>query len=748
MSLLLSGCGGAPQRAAKAPPVVAKPAHAAPKPATPRDRLLAVLHTVKPAGPVLGALDAQARADLDALVKQLTPAQRQAITRRNSPFAAERPLLFLALGGDSPDAWFALATAGRGADELVGMRRRNGRTKIGDLVQVAADVSRRAAALWLQGSSVDVGSKRALTPALCDRIDAVATTLDRLDVRRRAREMAEKLDPSAGTALRVARAAAWQLDVAAARAALGRARTRGAGGDAVEAVQHLIDEAALVKKEKGRKLDVDTTVKVARALLDLSHPEKVDALVAPHRADAASHLGLASVIALATIGNGMCTGVPDGAGDAIVCSAAWHESPAIASVVKLLDTAWKSGKGRDDAAIQTWLGMDYVLPWVYQTIRDSLSRAPDAKAHLATHLAATQRAVKEAAAASHVFDGVVLFVDASAAGLKASEQRKANKGVRLDPADQKDLERRAIALGKQSPGQRFTQAAVLAVAGMLSQQEDIGPLLSLLPDPVQPAYRRVRAVLEAWNAAAHGAAARDRGQKLLSRLIPTTRPHSLARAKTVLLMAELDAARSHSPRAENVLAKIAGQLLSPETPAALRLQAGVDRAGALSRAGRTADARKLLDKLVQAGIPKGTGDAHHLGLLAKAYLLVLRARAAKGDERRKYVDQLSHVFKGSGSGSSRVRLWTEMWQRELDYQMKKEKCGALGACLARAAKQRRIPESEIEARIGSEAARILRRGTLSMGTISIQFSFGRQQGLLPQVHFEPRLLSVELPPAP
>jgi len=745
--LVLGACGGAAPRA-HAPLAAKKPAPTPPKPATPRDRLLAVLHTVKPAGPVLGALDAQARADLEALVKQVSPAQRSQITQSGSLFAAERPLLFLALGGDSPDAYFALATRGRGADELVGMRRRNGKSNVDDLVHVAADVSRRAAAEWLRARIVEVGSRHGLTPALCDQIDAVAVTLDRLDLRRRAREMAEALDPGAGRALRAARAAAWQLDVPAARAALDRARSQGAGGDAAKGVAQLVEEAALAVKAKHEKLDVDTSVKAARALLDLHHAEQVDALLAPHRAQAGSHLALASVLALAATGNGMCQGVPDGAGNALICATAWHQSKDIAKVVGLLDSAWKSGHGRDDAAIQTWLGMGYVLPWVYQTIRDSTSGAADAKQHFQSRLSATEHAVKEAAAASHTFDGLVLFVDASAAGLTASERHKAGERVHLQPAVQKELAGHALALGKRSPQERFTQAAVLAVAGMLSQEQDIGPLLVLLPDPVAPGYRHVRAVLEAWNAAVHGSAAADKGRSLLAGLIPGSQPHSLDRAKTVLLMAELDVQLTHAPRAYNVLSQVAAQLISGQVPPALRLQAGIDRAGALSRVGRTADAEKLLETLIGSGVPKGSGDAHSLALMAKAYLLVLRARAAKGDERRQYVDKLSHVLDGSADTSSRIGLWCDMWQHELAYQMKAEQCGGLKVCLARAAKQRRVPPTEIEARVGPQAAAILRSGTLSMGTLNIQFNFSREAGLAPQVQFEPRLLAAELPPAP
>lgn len=742
---VLAGCGGAPPPAPKAPAAASKRATKAAGPATPRDRLIAVLHTVKSEGPVLGALDARARADLHALMRQVTPAEQSQITRSGSPFAVERPLLFLGLGGDSPDAYYALATTGRGADELVGMRRRSGKSDMDDLVQVAADVSLRAAELWLRNRAVDVASRRALTPGLCDRIDAVAGTLNRLDIRRRAREMAQKLAPSAARELRVARAAAWQLDVPAARAALARARALGADSDSAKAVEHVVDEAALVQRVKGEKPGIDASVKAARALLDLHHAGQIDALVAPYRAQAGSHLGLASVLALAASGNGMCMGVPAGAGNARLCAAAWHDSKKIANAVALLDSAWQSGRGRDDPAIETWLGMGYVLPWVYETIRDAGIDPSTAKQHFKARLAATQNAVKEAAAASHTFDGLVLFVDASAAGLEASKRQKAGKRVHLQKAVREELERRATELGRRSPRQPFTQAAVLAVAGMLSQEQDIGPLLGLLPDPVAPGYRRVRAVLEAWNAAAHGAAGAAKGRSLLAGLIPDTPPRSLERAKTVLLMAELDAALTHAPHAYNVLSQIAAQLTNGQTPAALRLQAGIDHAGALSRASRRADAEKVLSTLLQPGIPKGTGDDHDLALLAKAYLVVLRARAATGNERKQYIDRLSHVFDGEGHVSSRIRLWRDLWQRELVYQSKKRRCGGLKSCLARAEKERSVPQAELEAAMGPEALRILHSGTLTIGSLDIQFNFSRQAGLVPQVEFKPRLLAAELP---
>lgn len=746
--ILVSACGGAPPPV-KAPRAADKPAKAT-APNTPRNRLIAVLHTVQPRGPVLGALDGQARADLDALVKQVSPAQRSTITRSGSPFATERPLLFLALDGDSPDAYYALATQGRGADELVGMRRRNGGADLGDLVQVAAEVSRRAAAQWLRDRAVDAASKRALTPELCDAIDRVASTMNRLDVQRRAREMAEKLDPSAIRQLGVARAAAWQLDVGAARSALAGARTQAVDSASAKAIEQLIDEASLVNKAKGQKLDVDAAVKAARALLDLQHPDRVAALLAPHRAQAGSHLGLASALALASTGTGMCAGIPDGAGNALLCATAWESNKDIASVVELLDSAWKSGKGRDDAAIQTWLGMEYVLPWVYGTIRSSSAGDPNAQAEFQKRLSATQHAVKDAASASHTFDGLVLFVDASAAGFEASAHKKPGERIRLDAAVQKDLEQRALALGKSSADQRFTQAAVLAVAGMLSQERDIGPLLALLPEPVAPVYRQVRAVLEASNGAAHGADsdAAKKGRRLLAELIPRTAPHSLPRAQTVLLMAELDATLTRKPRAYNVLGQVAGQLTGDQVPPALRLQAGIDRAGVLSRVGRSEDAQRLLSRLVASPATPGGGDDPDLALLARGYLLVLRARVANGAERQQYLDKLSHLFDGRKQVLPRVRLWRDMWQRELSYQAKADQCGALKACLARAKRERKVPEAEINAALGPVSAGVLRAGTLALGTLSVQFNFSRALGLEPQVQLEPRLLAVEIPPAP
>lgn len=744
LALSVTACGGtAPApRAATAPAKVATPAPKQ-RPDPERARLIAALHAVPPPGPVLGALDDRAHADLERAVRALSAEQKNTIVRGGGAAAAAQPLVYLALGGDAPAAYFALATRHAGAAELVRMRKASGENKLDDLARVASELRRRAAAEWLRDRAVDVASP-GLDAELCDAIDRVASALGRLELRRRAREMAAKLDGSAEHELAVARAAAWQLDVGAARAALSAARVQHADAGAARAVERLIGKARVARDALNhKKLGVAESVRAARALIALEQPARAAALLAPERGAVRSNLALAAALALATTARDACAGMAATLSESEICAAARPGDARVTRAADWLDAAWKSGGGRDDRAIETWLGMNYFLPWAFDLPSGDQQRDQN---DFRSRARAFSAAARDAATASHTFDGLVLFLDTISAGFEASTQKKPGARTSLKPAERSNLERRAIELAKRSPGNRFAQAGLLGVAALLAQDEDVEPLLGALPAEVDATLRRPRVELEAWSVLAHGAGSPnvDRVRSGLANLVDEDVPRSLKRAEDVLLMAEFDAALTHLPKAYAVLAQISGQLTGNGVPPDLRWRASVDLAGSLARAGKVGKAKQVLAELLAPKTPRPPKGDRDVVVLARCYAVVLDALGADGKQRAKALAELEQLGKSSDVASGSV--WRMMWQRELEYQVKKAQCGARKACLAHAARRRRPSVKWIDATDGAEQGRIARFGVASMGTLKMSFSFTRTGKLDPEVGVDLELPAVQFPP--
>ncbi len=746
-AIVIAACGSAPPRHPEAPKSVAsadKPA--APRPRTPRDRLAAALRGVVPDGPVIGALTPALRAQFDAMVKRLDPAQVAELTRHDGPVAIERPLLHLAAGGDSPSALLALATTSHGADELVAMRRGAGDPKIDDLPAVVASVARHAAKQWLHDTAADVSADGKIPADLCDAIDRAAATLELFDVERLAREVAADIENTPDRQLAVANVAAWQLDPDAAASALSAAKKldeHDTLGARAARTARWVDLARLAHDAKGKKLDLDHAVDVAWALLELHREDEALAVLAPFGAQAEHNLRLAAARALASAGGGICPGLSGGAANAVVCAVAWNADASVKQNIAILGKAWDSKQARDDRSIETWIGYSYVVPWIYSTVQQAASRE-EAERAFRGRLQALERGAKDASAASHAFDGLLLFTDTLGAGFEAAGKRKPNERVKLPVPVQTELARRAEELGARSPAQRFTQAGVLGVAAMLAQERDVLPLIKLLPDALPHDLAVPRGELRLWAAVANRRADEaERARSEIAAELPSI-DDPMTRSRLVLTLAEANAALTHSERAYAVLAQVSAQLIDPRVPAELKLRAAVDDAGALARAGKEKDAEGILEQVTTTTqVPNDSSTEHDLATIAKGYLLVLRGRAAAGDERKDYRDKLSHLTDGAASAiPASITLWRDLWVAELDRLARAERCGAM-KCAGAAPK---LDAARIDAAIGPESGRIVRDGTLAAGTVRLWFDFSGTRGLRAVVVLEPRLLAVEFPP--
>jgi hypothetical protein len=735
-------CGtGAP---AAGPPRVA-PAPKPEPPATPRAELARLLAAIERPSDVLGALDASQRKELDALVAQIGSKDREALAKTNGPLARERPLLHLAVGGLSRDAFYELATSQRTSNELLAIRRAEGKDRLDDLVPAVRGIAERAAKRYLHDSaSIENPDLESL-----DRITRAALTLDRHDIRRLARQMAVQLapdDPARWVTL--ARSEARALDVAAANAALAHARqakqpTRPFSARLARA-ERLVAAAEAIRSKAGSAGDASSRLALARAYLVLDLAADAKRALEPDRARATSNLALAGTLAIADLGGSICPSMPPFVASAPLCALAWRNDPRAAKAVELLSTAWQSGGGRDADGLAAYIGLAQVVPWMYGLMSPQSGSPEDIARSIRDRLTALRRAVAEAEKQDETFEGLGLFTDALAAGFEAAAK---NDNSQLEEATRDDLSKRALALGKKSPGDRFTQGGVLAVAALLFRQQDVLGLIEQLPAANLANNELPYDVLRLWSGlAAHRADIVQSATGDVGTLVADFAPDSLERPKLLLLLAEAGALSQRTDKAYGVLERVALPLTEPSVPPEVRLRAAIDAAGARARAGKAEQAADLLER-VTTSLSEVGPDARALAYVAASYLLILRARVAKGSERAEYEQKLDQLEKEpiAQKAPAGVELWRSMWKNELAYLNADERCGPVRLCHAKATQKRGTSQKQIDERLGQYAGRLLSEGALPGGTLSVSFSYSGVAGLETVVNVEPQLLAVEVP---
>lgn len=745
LALSAAACGGPPQ-----PPVAptsGKAAQPPDKPLTKRQQLIRALRSVERSDDVLAALPSALRTELREFVQQLGQAERAELAKRESPLVHERPLLHLAVGGSSPDALYELGTSQRLAQDLMTVRAMSGKPSYDDLPAAVSSLGEKCAATWLRDRAAEAASPTALTPELADRIDNAAQTLGRWDIVRLAREIGVELvpnEPARWAAL--ARAAAHELDLPATQSALDEAKKYPAQNriqaGRIARAERALEAVSKIKKLERSASDLPSRLELGRALLDARRLDDAKKVLAPHRAEAASHLGLAAALAEAELQNGLCPGLPLGMGSTFLCSLAWKQHPRMATMSAELERAWKSGGGRDVRGIEGYLAIVQIAPWLYGTMASPGTSQEELGRRFLERLASMQAAAKEAAQSSPHFAGAVLFADTIAAGYDAVIKHE----TKVPAAVRADLRKRAIEIAKAAPNDALAHASTLAVAALAFRDEDVQPLLDLLPKEVDPTNYFAFQILGLWTGTVKQSPdyARAAANELAT-LIPEYAADSLDRARLVLLLAESDATLQRSAKAYAVLEQVAKPLTGEGIPLELRLRAAIDWAGARALAGKPEEGAKLLEEIV-AGSAVTHPDVKSLGFIASSYLFALRARAAKGAERAEYRDKFVKLasepaFAGS---SAATELWRGLWQRELDFLVERERCGALKPCADRARQKRALPVGALDDKAGPEVAKLVRRGTLPSGTLNLTFAFG-SAGLEGIVQVSPALLVIEAP---
>jgi hypothetical protein len=485
--------------------------------------------------------------------------------------------------------------------------------------------------------------------------------------------------------------------------------------------------------------------------LALSLHDRAQAALAGKDQQARTHLGLAVAQVTTRLRGSLCPGVPAGLGNEVVCATAWKLSAKPADQA-LLARAWKSAQGRDDAAIEGYIGLVHVVPWLYGAFLAQVESRAALAQSFEQRIVTMRAAADEATRTSPRFESLVLFVDALAAAMRASMKRQPGQRVRVEPGRAEQLYERALALAKKSPQERFTQGAVLAVAALLAQEREVLELVEALPGELHDRHRLPRDVLRVWSAVLSRTAplAGDAAGGI-TELINNGQLDEIERAKLVLLLAESDYAVTGSERSRDVLGKVGGELAAGNAPTALRLRGVLDSSGAFARGGAAAQAIRILEPA--AGGPPGKGEAStetDLAFAALTALLGLQGMEARGQERKEYADRLAELTKSADAATvpASVLLYHRAVSRKLASRIEEERCGAMAVCVARAKKQGALSNKEIDDAVGAQSGKMFRAGILPAGTLNLSFNYSASSGLILIVQLEPRLLAPPLLSAP
>lgn len=714
------------------------------KPAGPGERLARALRSIPRPAPVLSALPASAQARLQARFAALDAEKQLAVQRDDGPLVESLPLLHLAAGGRSPRALYALATTSAGGQELAGIlgveHEAPASTPDAARVTIVRELATRAAFDFLRDRAADVALKGKGTALATRLVARAALTVERRDLVLAARELLVSLEPNSETKLDLAAELARAGDPERAAQVLFEAQTnqrQAPAVGAVESTQKLI-EAARVATAAGMATDESAKLLRARAWLRLGRVEQARALLENELSSAHQRLDLAAALAEASIENPSCPGLPRDVGGAALCAMAFRGSETVKSARALLDTAWKTGAGRDDEAVEVYVALAHVIPWMHDTaseLSDGALRAEDSAARVSE----LQRQLASISSVAPKMAGLELFLATVRPPTSPVSSRLRSE------ADAAALVQRALNLARVDQG-RFAQAGVLAVAAVLAPQRDVAALLAAVPaEHTLPELSVPRAALEVWSSVASGSREHlEAARSALASIMSESLGGPLERARLVLGVSEAGALLDASERSYQLLSRVSGQLLSDNIPPDLALRAVLDASGALAHGERFEQAMKILSGASTAELPEELGRARDWLALIRGYETVLDARGAPAAT-------LPRVQAGFAALASSVRgesakIWFELWNREFEALAREGDCAKkkLKVC-APAQTLRRHARRDLDARLGARASAVLLRGALPSGSFDAGFRFSVENGLEPLILFDPSALLIGLP---
>lgn len=707
------------------------------RPEGPRERLVEALRAIERPAPVLAALPEALAERLRVRLASLDAERKLAVHAEDGAVADSLPLLHLLSGGASPRALYALATTSTGSQELLDAA---GSLSEVALVPIARTLSQRAALHFLRDRAADVvqgGKPSALVARLVAR---AAEAVQRRDLTLLARELLVQVEPSPENSLELARELARAGDVKGAEQRLLEARSgrgRLPSAQALTLVERLIAGARVAQRSAPDSSDVATVVPQARALLLLGRVAEARQALDRLSASALLRLDVSAALAESATPTPSCPDLPPEVGTPGLCASAFASNPQLKVGRELLVSAWQSGTGRDDEAVEVYAALGFVVPWLHTTAFQLTHGAVDAQQALA-RVGELVSALRELTEASPRLRGLDSFLEAMQSGPDSS-------GAALRGEDAATaLAARARSLASL-PASRFAQAGVLAVAATLSHQRDVAMLVDAIPaEQVVSTLRVPRAALELWLAASSGAPERmaeARGE--LAAIMSGAHGGAMERARLVLGVSEADALLAPSDRAYQLLSRVAGQLLADDVPPDLALRAVLDASGALARGKRYEQAARILAGASKAEMPQDLGRARDALQLVRGYELVLRARDRAAVDLPPLL--AAFVTEAKLAGGEAARIWFELWTAELQAREHEARCRQRKPC-AEATRVRRDARRGLAARLGDTANAVLARGALPVGSFDAGFRFTIENGLEPLIAFDPQFLALELPP--
>lgn len=690
----------------------------------------------------LSALPADLLAALRAQAAALPEEVRTALLSPEDPVVPLRPLLHLAAGGQALGAYEALCSTAAPGQELLELRLPTG--GIADLPEIVNRASQLAAVHLLRERALDVDSDRPPSGAALSQLAVAARTLGLSEVELWATAEWVRREPTASRRLQLARVHTERHEVERATDIL----------TLPELAKHpelpaLVErlQAARRLRHAGAPKSIESAIQTARDHLTLGAEGHALSALEPYANSLGTHLGYSTVLARARSGTTACPYVNPGLGNAYFCALGWSRLGQEFEL-EALDRAWQSGVGRDAQAVEEYLGLRRVVPMTYGAVGAPPTGSPE------QFLTALSQLEQDAALASGLaphFKAVSALARALRTALETALATPASERPVLPAASRAELLGLARQVQTESGKTAWGQAAVLGLLAVVTQEEDVQAQLAELQPDVVAEHLGTLSALSVWHALASGdAPALRRSQDLLSVLILNTDPTSYERSSWLLLWAEASAHLEPSERSFNTLESLAGRLLSEEVPRALRYRAALDVAGLRARRQDFTGAASALESLVATAPESGLLPRAEQELLiaAKAYLIVLRALSSQGAEFTDYAGKLEALTRETnqkGAAPPTLRLWLTLWQRELAYLLRKQKCANNRYCLQQAESVRGIKKSEAQGAVGLRTAELLLRGVLTLGGVEIQFRYQSEGRLQPSVLMDAQFLMPHAP---
>lgn len=706
------------------------------------DALYQLMEKVERPQPVLGALDAGLRQQLEETLNQLSLEQKRALTAGQDGVVYVRPLLHLAAGGQDLAAYTALFASSAAADELVYLRQASGQFE--DLVALVSELAKRAAQHVLRERVVDVQPGKERKPEVLGHIVAAAEFIARDDIALAAIDALHALAPNNEVQLMRASLLAKQLQWQAAEAALPD-RDSVPLGDWTE-VQQLISAARVCAEEPSGALE--QRIAQARAALLLSRHELAEQALAAVEAPSSGHLALATIQARVAAGEGSCPKLRGAIGNAHLCRSAWQQFRATPQFSEL-EAAWTSEQGRDVEAVETYLGLTHTISLMFGLMPgDGL---PDADAYT-EQLQQVRAKAQQVSSLSPHFEAVASFAGTLQAALASVAGDKPGSLGEIGPKQRQQMMNEVAALVQAAPDGRWSQAAALAVLAVLAQFEDGSELLQSMASSVHPDHYSTFGHALLWNLLANGDAQglRD-ADAVLTQIAKAADPRTFERSRWLVAWAEGAAhVRDEQTQREPSLIALCEKLKDERVALDLRLRCAISQAGWLAQKQQWSEAVQKLAPLVDA-VPRGSVASRteqELLVAATGYRLVLEALASsdveqQGERQGQLHDLIDQVVRAAAAPPI-LQTWLQLWDAELRALVETRRCGGKRACENRAAKLRGMGDAKLEAAVGPRAAALLKHGVLPVGGVEIELRYA-QGRLHPHVAIDPAFLLVHMP---